>query len=78
MAASSSFGRASRREAADCARVGNVVPKVDRCVEESIIDLCERFESACRERSNEFVVCLSDSGSVEDREERESELSRER
>ena len=56
MAASSSLGRASRRDAVDCARVGNVVPKVDRCVEESIMDLCERFESACRERSNEFVV----------------------
>ena len=32
------------------------MPRVDRCVEESIMALCERFERACRERSSEFVV----------------------
>lgn len=53
MAASSSLGRASRREAADCASAGRVVLKVDRCVEEFMMDLCERFERAWRERRRE-------------------------
>jgi len=64
MAASSSLGRVSLKEAVDCARLGNVVPKVDRWAEESIMDLCERFERAWRERSSEFVVWVSDCGSV--------------
>ena len=39
MAASSSLGRASRRDAVDWARVGRVMLNVERCVEESIMDL---------------------------------------
>jgi len=60
IAASSNFGKASRREAVDFARVGRVVLKVDKCVEESMIALCERFDRAWRERRRECVVWDSD------------------
>jgi hypothetical protein len=60
IAASSNFGKASRREAVDFARVGSVVPKVDKCVEEFMIALCERFDRAWTERRRECVVWDSD------------------
>jgi hypothetical protein len=53
MAASSSLGRASRRSAVDCASVGRVVDRVERWVEEVMIDLWERLESAWRDSSRE-------------------------
>lgn len=53
IAASSSLGRASRREAVDCASAGRVVLKVDRCVDELIMALWERLERDWRERSRE-------------------------
>jgi hypothetical protein len=53
IAASSSLGSASRREAVDCARAGRVVRNVDRCVADSITDLCDRLESAWREIKSE-------------------------
>lgn len=56
MAASSSLGRASRREAVEVAREGSVVERVERCVEESIIGLWERLERDWRERRRELVV----------------------
>lgn len=46
MAASSSLGRASRRDAVDWARAGSVVESVERCVEESIMALCDLLDRA--------------------------------
>lgn len=76
MAASSSFGRASRREAVDWARVGSVVLSVERWVEESIIDLWERLERAWRESRRECVVWERDCGSLVVRDETGSVVSR--
>ena len=53
IAASSSLGSASRRSAVEDARAGRVVESVERCVEEAIMDLWERFERAWRERRRE-------------------------
>jgi len=55
-----------------------VVDIVDRWVADDITELCERFESACRERSSECDVCERDAGSVVVREERGSVESRAR
>lgn len=76
MAASSSLGRASRREAVDWARDGRVVLSVDRWVDESIMDLCERLERPWRERRRECVVCERDCGSLLVRDESGRVVSR--
>lgn len=55
MAASSNFGRASRREAVDRARDGRVVVSVARWVAESMMDLCERLERAWSARCSDCV-----------------------
>jgi hypothetical protein len=70
MAASSSLGSASRRSAVEDAMAGRVVERVERWVEEAIMDLWERFESAWRERRREWEVWERDWGSVVVREER--------
>ena len=70
MAASSSFGRASRRDVVEEARAGRVDERVERCVEEVITDLWERLERDWRERRTECEVWVRDCGSVDVRETR--------
>lgn len=60
----------------DWARTGRVVESVERCVEESMIALWERLESAWSERSRECVVCDSDWGSLVVRAERGKVVNR--
>lgn len=55
-----------------------MVLRVERWVEESIMDLCDRLESAWRERSNECVDWVRDCGSLVVRELRGRVVSRER
>ena len=51
---------------------------VDKWVADDITELWERFERACRERSNECEVCEREAGSVVVREERGNVESRAR
>jgi hypothetical protein len=58
------------------ARAGRVVDRVERCAEEAIMDLWERFERAWRERRREWEVWDRDWDSVVVREERGRVVSR--
>ena len=46
------------------ASAGRVLERVERCVDEAIMDLWQRFESPWRESSRECDVWESDCGSV--------------
>lgn len=52
------------------ARVGRVLERVERCVDDAIMDLCERLERAWRERRREWEVWERDCGSLVVRDER--------
>lgn len=70
MAASSSFGSASRRSAVDWARAGREVERVERWFEEVMMASWERLESAWSDSRREWVVCERDCGSLSVRADR--------